>query len=82
MQSDVSKYRESAEFADIIDARGKYVMPGGIDTHTHLDGMFMGQKTPDDFYRCSDLSLKAIMLPAIDLSAHILPYYCEAQTRL
>ncbi len=25
-------------------------MPGGIDTHTHLDWNFMGSPTADDFY--------------------------------
>ncbi|XP_020290644.1 dihydropyrimidinase isoform X4 [Pseudomyrmex gracilis] len=35
----------------IIDARGKYVMPGGIDPHTHLEFEFMGTKTVDDFYQ-------------------------------
>lgn len=34
-----------------IDARGKYVMPGGIDPHTHLEFEFMGSKTVDDFYQ-------------------------------
>ncbi|XP_072766541.1 dihydropyrimidinase-like isoform X3 [Anoplolepis gracilipes] len=34
-----------------IDARGKYVMPGGIDPHTHLEFEFMGAKTVDDFYQ-------------------------------
>ncbi|MEG0386144.1 MAG: amidohydrolase family protein, partial [Solibacillus sp.] len=29
-----------AEGAEIIDAAGKYVMPGGIDPHTHLDMPF------------------------------------------
>ncbi len=29
--------------AVIIDATGKYVMPGGIDPHTHLDMPFMGE---------------------------------------
>lgn len=33
-----------------IDAKGKLVMPGGIDTHTHLEFTFMGCKTADDFY--------------------------------
>jgi len=33
-----------------IDAKGKLVMPGGIDTHTHLDWNFMGSPTADDFY--------------------------------
>lgn len=35
----------------IIDARGKYVMPGGIDPHTHFEFEFMGTKTADDFYQ-------------------------------
>ncbi len=36
--------------AEVIDARGKYVMPGGIDVHTHLNldvGIAVAQ---DDFY--------------------------------
>jgi dihydropyrimidinase len=32
-----------------IDATGKYVIPGGIDTHTHLDMPFMGASSVDDF---------------------------------
>jgi dihydropyrimidinase len=33
-----------------IDAKGKLVIPGGIDTHTHLELYFMGTCTSDDFY--------------------------------
>jgi dihydropyrimidinase len=32
-----------------IDARGMYVMPGGIDAHTHLDMPFGGTTSSDDF---------------------------------
>jgi dihydropyrimidinase len=32
-----------------IDAAGKYVMPGGIDVHTHLDMPFGGTRSADDF---------------------------------
>ncbi len=33
----------------IIDATGKYVFPGGIDAHTHLDMPFGGSTSADDF---------------------------------
>jgi dihydropyrimidinase len=39
--------RESA--ATLIDATGLYVMPGGIDVHTHLDMPFGGTTSSDDF---------------------------------
>ena len=32
-----------------IDAKGKYVLPGGIDAHTHLDMPFGGTTSSDDF---------------------------------
>src|SRR5271163_443756 len=33
----------------IVDAGGKYVLPGGIDVHTHLDRPFGGTNSADDF---------------------------------
>jgi dihydropyrimidinase len=36
--------------AEIVDAGGQYVMPGGIDPHTHMQLPFMGTVTADDFY--------------------------------
>ena len=33
----------------VIDATGKYLFPGGIDVHTHLDMPFGGSKSADDF---------------------------------
>ncbi len=36
--------------ATVIDAGGLYVMPGGIDTHTHMNLPFMGTVTSDDFF--------------------------------
>ena len=35
--------------AQAIDAGGCYVMPGGIDPHTHLELAFMGSVSADDF---------------------------------
>ncbi len=37
------------EGAEIVDASGCYVFPGGIDPHTHLDMPFGGTVTADDF---------------------------------
>ncbi len=36
--------------AEIIDAGGCYVMPGGIDPHTHMELPFMGTVASEDFY--------------------------------
>lgn len=33
----------------VVDAKGKVVVPGGIDVHTHFDMPFMGATTIDDF---------------------------------
>ena len=33
----------------VIDATGKYLFPGGIDVHTHLDMPFGGTTSADDF---------------------------------
>src|SRR5437773_7395921 len=36
--------------ARVIDAGGQYVMPGGIDPHTHMQLPFMGTVAADDFF--------------------------------
>ncbi len=36
--------------AHVVDAGGQYVMPGGIDPHTHMQLPFMGTVTMDDFF--------------------------------
>lgn len=42
--------KEELSEARRINAEGRFVMPGGIDPHTHLDMPFMGQFTCDDFF--------------------------------
>ncbi|MGI9371573.1 MAG: dihydropyrimidinase [Hyphomicrobiales bacterium] len=45
----ISKIGESLSGDDTLDATGCYVMPGGIDPHTHLEMPFMGTYSSDDF---------------------------------
>jgi dihydropyrimidinase len=35
---------------NVIDATGLYVLPGGVDVHTHLDMPWRGVRSADDFY--------------------------------
>ena len=34
---------------ETIDAKGKYVLPGAIDPHTHISMPFMGTSAQDDY---------------------------------
>lgn len=36
--------------AEVVDAGGAYVMPGGIDPHTHMELPFMGTTASEDFF--------------------------------
>ncbi len=46
----VGKNIEVPSDAEVINALGQYVMPGGIDPHTHMQLPFMGTVASEDFY--------------------------------
>ena len=43
--------------AEVIDAGGQYVMPGGLDPHTHMQLPFMGKVASEDFYTGTSAAL-------------------------
>lgn len=40
----------ASEMTPVIDARGKLILPGGVDVHTHLDLPMFGTVSADDHY--------------------------------
>jgi dihydropyrimidinase len=34
---------------EVVDAKGKYILPGAIDPHTHISMPFMGTSAQDDY---------------------------------
>lgn len=45
----VSARGTSVQADEVLDAQGKYVVPGGIDVHTHMELPFGGTFASDDF---------------------------------
>ena len=45
----ITEIGQNLSGSDTLDATGCYVMPGGIDPHTHLEMPFMGTYSSDDF---------------------------------
>ncbi|XP_016332350.1 dihydropyrimidinase-related protein 5b [Sinocyclocheilus anshuiensis] len=56
--------------AKVIDASGKLVIPGGIDSSVHLQQTFMNANTQDDFYSGTKAALLGGSTMVI---AHVLP---------
>ena len=46
----IGENTEAPAGATVVDAGGQFVMPGGIDPHTHMQLPFMGTVTTEDFY--------------------------------
>jgi dihydropyrimidinase len=47
---DVGEDLQAPAGAQVLDAGGQLVLPGGIDPHTHMQLPFMGTVAADDFY--------------------------------
>lgn len=52
--------------AQVVDAKGKYVLPGLIDGHTHMEFPFMGTVTVDDFYHGTKAALGGGVTTIVD----------------
>ncbi|CAK9227554.1 unnamed protein product [Sphagnum jensenii] len=52
----------------VIDATGKFVMPGGIDPHTHMEMPFMGEESCDDFFSGQEAALSGGTTMHIDFA--------------
>ncbi|MFH2130994.1 MAG: dihydropyrimidinase, partial [bacterium] len=48
--SEIGENLQASGKTRIIDAAGHYVMPGGIDPHTHMELPFMGTVASESFY--------------------------------
>ncbi len=47
--ADIAEGLKAPKGSTVVDAGGQYVMPGGIDPHTHMQLPFMGTVASDDF---------------------------------
>src|SRR5260370_15256076 len=60
--------RENAD--RVIYAKGRYVMPGGIDVHTHLNMPFGGTNSADDFETGTRAAAFGVTRTLIGFSTH------------
>jgi dihydropyrimidinase len=63
--------RAGADGAAVIDAAGKYVIPGGIDVHVHLELPFCGTVSSDDWHTGTKAAARGGVTTVIDFA---IPY--------
>jgi dihydropyrimidinase len=59
-----------SEGMEIIDAAGKYVLPGGVDVHVHLDLPMFGTVSSDDHYTGTKAAAFGGTTTVIDFVSH------------
>jgi dihydropyrimidinase len=72
---------EAPAGARIIDAGGAYVMPGGIDPHTHMELPFMGTTTSEDFFTGTSAAVAGGTTTIIDFAIPNPGRACSRPTR-
>lgn len=64
--------------ARVIDAKGRYVIPAGVDVHVHLDLPFMGSCSADDYDSGTKAAARGGITTVIDFA---IPYGKETMNR-
>jgi dihydropyrimidinase len=65
---------EAGEGAEVVDATGRYVIPGGIDVHVHLELPFCGTVSSDDWATGTRAAARGGVTTVIDFA---IPYGAE-----
>src|SRR5438552_18596455 len=63
--------RSASDGAAIVDAAGKYVIPGGVDVHVHLELPFCGTVSSDDWNTGTRAAARGGVTTVIDFA---IPY--------
>src|SRR5262249_25841813 len=66
---------KNANGAEVIDAAGRYVIPGGIDVHVHLELPFCGTVSADDWNTGTRAAARGGVTTVIDFA---IPYGQES----